>query len=97
MRVITWCLIGFAGFLCYSELAALKESDIQIFPLHMEVYIESSKTDQYRDGVWVVIVRTATKICPVKMTERYFTLGQIRGSTDLHLFHAWYHTYKKWR
>ena len=30
VRVITWCLIDFAGFLHYSELAALrlKESDI---------------------------------------------------------------------
>ena len=31
VQVTTWCLIGFGGFLCYSELAALKESDIRIF------------------------------------------------------------------
>ena len=86
VRVITWCLIGFAGFLRYSELAALKESDIMIFPEHMEIFIESSKTDQYRDGAWVVIARTTTKICPVKMVERYITLGEISGSPDLHLF-----------
>lgn len=86
VRVITWCLIGFAGFLRYSELAALKESDILIFPQHMEIFIESSKTDQYRDGAWVVIARTASQICPVNMTERYFSLGEISGSPDQHLF-----------
>ena len=86
IRVMTWCLIGFAGFLRYSELAALKESDVKIFSQHMEIFIESSKTDQYRDGAWVVIARTTTKVCPVKMTERYFTLGGISGSPELHLF-----------
>jgi hypothetical protein len=87
VRVITWCLIGFAGFLRYSELAALKESDVMIFSEHnMEVFIESSKTDQYQDGAWVVIARTATKICPVNMTERYISLGEISGSPDQHLF-----------
>ena len=84
--VITWCLIGFAGFLRYSELAALRESDLCIFPQHMEIFIESSKTDQYRDGAWVVVARTMTKICPVKMTERYISLGEISGSPDLQFF-----------
>lgn len=92
VRVITWCLIGFAGFLRYSELAALKESDVLIFPDHMEIFIESSKTDQYRDGAWVVIARTATKICPVNMTERYISLGEISGSPDQHLFRGITHT-----
>ncbi len=30
VRVVTWCLIDFAGFLRYSELATLKESDLPI-------------------------------------------------------------------
>ena len=43
LRIVTWCLIGFAGFLRFNELSALKESDLQIFPDHMEMFIESSK------------------------------------------------------
>ena len=35
IRIVTICLIGFAGFLRYSELAALKESDLHIFPNRM--------------------------------------------------------------
>ena len=88
VRVIIWCLISFAGFLRYSELAALRESDVCIFPQHMEIFIESIKTDQYRDGGWVVAARTMTKICPVKMTECYISLREISGSPDLQFFHG---------
>ena len=86
LRIVIICLIGFAGFLRYSELAALKESDLYIYPDHMEAFIESSKTDQYRDGAWVVIARTSAKTCPVLMAERYMKLADIRGSPDLNLF-----------
>ena len=90
IRIVVICLIGFAGFLRYSELAALKESDLHIFSDHMEIFIESSKTDQYRDGAWVVIARTSAKTraktCPVSMAERYVKLAGIAGSPDLHLF-----------
>ncbi|XP_069134723.1 carboxypeptidase M-like [Argopecten irradians] len=30
----------------------------------MEIFIEKSKTDIYRDGAWVVIARTGTRLCP---------------------------------
>ena len=52
----------------------------------MELFIESSKTDQFRDGAWVTIARTGTKTCPVAMTDRYIKLANITGSPDQHLF-----------
>ena len=48
--------------------------------------MESSKTDQYRDGAWVPIARTHSKVCPVAMMERYFYLADIHGDSDKHLF-----------
>ena len=39
-------------------MANLKESDINIIEDHMELFIESSKTDEYREGAWVVLART---------------------------------------
>ena len=88
IRVIAWCLISFAGFLRYSELAALKEADVQFFKDHLEIFIESSKTDQFRDGAWVIIARTHSKTCPVQILEHYMSLGDINinGNGDLHLF-----------
>ena len=42
------CLLGYAGFLQFSELASLRECDISFYDEHMKVFIESSKTDQFR-------------------------------------------------
>ena len=42
IRILAWCLIGFAGFLRYSELAALKESDVRVCVGHIEIFIKSS-------------------------------------------------------
>ena len=67
IRIVTICLIGFAGFLRFNEIANLKESDVQVFDDNMELFIESSKTDQYRDGAWVTIAHSSSPTCPVQM------------------------------
>ena len=36
VRTVAICLLGFAGFFRYSEMANLKEADVSIFPEHME-------------------------------------------------------------
>ena len=86
IRTITFCLLGFAGFFRLDELAKLKESDVVIYESHMELFVESSKTDQFRDGAWVVIARTGTNLCPVAMVERYMELAGTKGSPDKLLF-----------
>ena len=52
----------------------------------MEIFVESSKTDQFREGAWVPIARTNSDICPVAMLERYFRLANIQGHSDKLLF-----------
>ena len=86
VRTVAICLLGFAGFFRYSEMANLKEADVSIFPEHMEIFLESSKTDQYRDGSQVVIARTGARICAVAMMERYLTLAAVTGASDKFLF-----------
>ena len=58
IQTLAICLISFAGFFRFDEISNLRESDVIFFDDHLEIYIESSKTDQYRDGAWVVIART---------------------------------------
>ena len=49
VHTLTVVLVGYAGFLRFDEFEFnLKESDVQILEEHMELFIESSKTDQYR-------------------------------------------------
>ena len=86
IRTMTICLLGYAGFFRFSELASLKESDVKFYEDHVELFVESSKTDQYREGAWVPIARTGSEICPVAMLERYWNLGKISGDTDRLLF-----------
>lgn len=86
IRTMTICLLGYAGFFRFSELAALRESDIVFYDEHVEIFVESSKTDQFRDGAWVPIARTASEICPVAMLRRYFRVADIQGDADKLLF-----------
>ena len=77
IRTLTIIFIGFAGFFRYNELAKLRECDITLLPEYLEIFLESSKTDQYRDGAVIVIARTGTECCPVAMLERYMRLAGI--------------------
>ena len=82
-RTICACLISYAGFLRVSELLHLKLCDIEFYSTHMSLFIESSKTDVYRDGHWLVISRTFTKLvlCPVKNLEIYLQLALYTAQT----------------
>lgn len=85
VRDLTIMVICFAGFLRYSEMAALKLKNVKIFNSHMELEIEMSKTDQYREGNSVCIARGVTEACPVRMLERYLRIAEIRDEA-LYLF-----------
>ena len=45
--------------------------------------MEHSKTDQYRDGAWIVISRTGTSLCPVKNLELYVKRSNFRDTDFL--------------
>ena len=61
----------------------------------MLIFIESSKTDQYRDGAWFPISRTNNSSCPVANLERYAELAEITFEESSHLFEGI--TFKKGR
>ena len=46
-------VIGFAGFVRYSEMA-----DFVFQETHLEIFIEKSKTDIYRDGLFLFLAKT---------------------------------------
>ena len=92
VRTLAICLVSFAGFLRFDELSNLRESDVSYYDDHMELYIESSKTDQYRDGAWVVIAKTYTELCPVQMLRRYMELASVGSDPEKYLFRGILHT-----
>ena len=78
--------MGYAGFLRFDEISRLKCYDILISEEHMFIFIESSKTDQYRDGSWIPLSRTPNITCPVKNLQRYAEFARISFDEDKHLF-----------
>ena len=86
IRLATVCLLAFAGFLRYDELANIRPCDLQLSSSCVTVKILKSKTDQYRQGSEVVIARTGSDTCPVTMLEEYLRRGAIDLDSKLFLF-----------
>lgn len=88
LRICCLMLIGYAGFLRFSELSNIKASNLVLRSSHVEIVVEKSKTDVYRQGNTVVIARTNNSTCPVSMLERYMNAAGIEFGSDEFIFRA---------
>ena len=86
LRLATACLLGFSGFLRFSELINLRPCDFNIAEEMMTIKIRHSKTDQWRQGDEILIARTANKTCPVAMLERYMRVTNMSLEDEHFLF-----------
>ena len=80
--------LAYAAFLRFDEVAKLRCCDVGIKQDRMDIVINYSKTDQYRQGAVVPIARSGLCTCPVAMMELYWRLGSISGSSEEKLFRA---------
>lgn len=88
-RLCSMTLLAYAGFFRHAELVELRECDISVHTSHVKCFIQHSKTDQYREGAWVIIAATGKPTCPVAMLNKYMLLGDIiPGSSEEYLFRA---------
>ena len=88
LRTVALCLLGYAGFFRFSELCSIRTCDINFFPSYVSIFLESSKTDQFRYGAWVAIARSNQDTCPVKALEQYIAAAKIDLGQDLPWFRA---------
>jgi len=84
IRSVVICLLVFAAFLRFDELAKLVRSDVKIENYMLKLFIQSSKSDQYRDGAWIVVASSRKATCPVALMNRY--LDRAGLSCDSPLF-----------
>ena len=77
------CLLAFAAFLRFDELAKLVRSDVKIENDMLKLFIQSSKTDQYRDGAWIVVASSRKATCPVAMMNRYLDTAGLSCDSPL--------------
>ena len=93
VRALTFCFLGYARFLRFDELSILRVCDVSIYKEHKELFIESSKTDQLRQGATVVIACTGSRLCPVAMLERYLRAASVGlGASEQFLFRGIIHS-----
>ncbi|XP_021340346.1 uncharacterized protein LOC110441503 [Mizuhopecten yessoensis] len=85
-RILTMCLFAYSGFMRSAEVLALRRSDIQIRTTHLEIFVERSKTDVYRDGAWILVSRTESRLCPVCNFEIYSKLSGICDDSEEYVF-----------
>ena len=53
----------------------------------MKIFVEKSKTDQYRDGKWLFIANGITELCPSKIVHMYLNkCGITDFSSEEYLF-----------
>ena len=86
-RLITIILTAFYGFMRFSEVANIRRSDIIFKDTFVKIFIEKSKTDIYRDGMWIHIA-ACSNICPVAQIKEYLALAKIKTNSSEFIFRA---------
>jgi hypothetical protein len=86
--VATMTILGWVGFLRYSDLCQVFHDEIAYFADHMEVFLEKRKQDQFRFGDVVVIARGQDpRTCPVRLCQRLQAACRLQGHVPL--FQGW--------
>ena len=83
IRSVVICLLAFAAFLRFDELAKLVRSDVEIKGDMFQLFIESSKTEQYTDEAWVVVASSGKVTCPVALMSRYLDRAKLSDDSPL--------------
>ena len=95
LRLLTMCLVGFAGFFRFSELINIRRNDIIFYGKYLKIFIERSKTDKYRKGTWIFIAKTCRKTCPVSILRKYLKSLNLSPSSNDYIFKAFCYRKKK--
>ena len=77
IRSVLICLLAFAAFLRFDELAKLVAQMLSSIVKGVQLFIESSKSDKYRDSAWVAVAVSGKVTCPVNMMNGYLDKAQL--------------------
>lgn len=77
LQIVIIVVVGFAGFLRWSDLSNIRVENIKFCNSHMDIVLEKRKNDQYRTGHSITIARTGSPYCPVSLTERFLARANI--------------------
>jgi hypothetical protein len=75
-------------FFRYKEISNLRMNNLSFYDTHVKICIESSKTDIYSQGNTVIIAKTNTDTCPVKLLAHYCKIAELRANSDEYIFRS---------
>ena len=84
--LLLYIVLSYAGFLRFDEATHIRRGDVTLHKSQLELVIPKSKTDQFRSGKSLVIARTGTPLCPVKMIRKYFYWAGISQDDNRYIF-----------
>lgn len=90
LRDLAMMVVSFGGFLRFDELVNLRTSHIKFFDDYLELRLDKSKTDQYRDGNVVLLAKGSTVACPLLRLRQYLEKANISPNRDQFLFRPIY-------
>ena len=85
LRFILIFVLGFAGFFRISELLDLQVKDIFLKESWVEIFVNMSKTNQYREGNLVYIAKTGSRSCPMKWLKKYLSTTGLISQPESYL------------
>ena len=71
LRLLVICALTYTGFLRCDELSNIKANNITFHEEYVDIFIEKSKTDCYRNGKNVLIAKLNIPQCPVTILQCY--------------------------
>ena len=86
LRDLTMIVLGYAGFLRFSEISELKCNDITFEEDYVTLKIRKSKTDVYRSGKEVVISKGTSSACPYSLLQKYLKVTEQNVQENKFLF-----------
>ena len=86
LRTLLIFALSFTRFLRFSEVVKLRRCDIIISKTFLSRFIEKSKTDVYREGIWVYLTKLDTALCPTELVSQYFKKRNIRDNCQKYIF-----------
>ena len=90
LRMMAFILLAYAGFLRYDEAIKIRREDIAFHGTYIALFLQTSKTDIFRNGHTVLIARTRTKLDPFVFLHRYLSAADIQPKDECFIFRGIY-------
>ena len=86
LRLMSYILLSYAGFLHYQQAIKLRREDIAFHGIYITLFLQTSKTDIYRNGHTILIARTKTKLDPFSFLYQYLKAANIQPKDECYIF-----------